>query len=114
MPDISPLITSRADNISLFAPATTPDFPVGVANSLSWSPTGLNSTYLATINVPSVTANTLVQATIAVNPSGGDFTDAVNCWLVSCYCGAGAINFIVAANPASPTRFPIVWSVVQP
>jgi len=115
MPDLSPLITSRAENQSLYAPAETASFPTGLANNLSWTGTGLNSTYIGTITVPSVTTNTLVQATLAVNPATStNFADAVNCWLVSCYCGAGAINFIVAGNPATPSAFPIVWTVVQP
>ena len=85
----------------------------GIASGLTWTATGLNSTYLATILIPAVTTNSVIQATIAVSPAGSDFTDAVNCWLVSCYGGAGAINFIVAGQPAAPAQFKIAWQVIK-
>jgi len=103
----------NSDATGKLIPYSDGGFPNGVANSLTWTSTGLNSTYVGTISVPGVSTKTSVQATLAVNPTGGDFSDAVNCWLVSAYCGAGSINFIVAGNPASPTRFPIVWAVVD-
>ena len=90
-----------------------PNTQSGIASGLTWTATGLNSTYLATILVPAVSATSVIQATVAETPEGGDFSDAVNCWLVSCYGGAGAINFIVAGQPTAPARFKIAWQVIK-
>jgi len=95
-------------------PYTNDLYIYGVANNLSWSATGLNSTYIATISLSGIDpVNDVVQSVISVTPAGGDFSDAVNCWLVSSYLGSNSLNFIVAGNPASPSRFPISWLVTR-
>ena len=95
-------------------PYSAGGLPNGVANNLTWGAT-LNGCYSASIAVPGVSTNTSVQATIAVSPPAGasSFLDALNCWLVSTYCSNGFIVFVVAANPSTPSTFPIVWSVVD-
>ena len=107
---------SQLSTISLFnnsTPYFSPNLRSGINSGLTWTATGSNSTYIATIPVSGVTANSIVQATIAQTPAGGDFTDAINCWLVSSYTGTNAINIIVAGNPTAPARFPIAWQIIK-
>lgn len=103
--------SSNSDTTGLPTPY---DLPHGVANGLTWT-SGLNGTYINNYPVPGITQNSTVQATIAVSLLQGasNFNDAINCWLVSCSCYNGGIQFVVAGNPADPTHFPIVWAITQ-
>jgi len=112
MPNLSPLITSRADNTNLYAPVESASYPSGIANGLTWATYG-SGTYASYITVEGVNANSVVQATLSVPQS--NITDAVNCWLVSSFATNGStIVFIVANNPSTASNFPISWQVVKP
>jgi hypothetical protein len=89
--------------------------PVGIANSLTW--TASEGVYIASIsNVsPQIAFNastTAIHATIQTTLA--NTTDGLNSWLVSAVpinISGGTILFQVAADPTSPTDFPISWAV---
>lgn len=111
MPNISPLISSRADNTVLTSAH-------GVANGLTWTQVGTTGVYTASITVPGVSGSTTTvsaaaqyPADVATNPTA--FTDYSNCWLMVVGVTANTIKFYVAANPSSPATFGLSWAITN-
>ena len=83
--------------------------PSGVANGLSWAQVGTTGRYQASITVQGVTAQTALSCSLQCDTT--NLTDAENCWLVTAYPTTNTINFVVYADPATRTNFPISWAV---
>jgi len=83
----------------------------GIANNLTWTQIGSTGFYTASIPVRGISANTLIQSTLSVPPS--NTADVSNCWIVSSYSIPNNVVFIAAANPTTPSQFPIAWTVFK-
>ena len=84
----------------------------GIANNLTWAAYtggGLTGAYSASIQVPGVTAFSVVSANI-ISGTGGD---AATSWLICTPTASNTISFVVAANPTAPANFKIAWGVLQ-
>ena len=85
--------------------------PSGVANRLGWSQIGTTGFYSASITVPSLTAQSVVTATLQCDTT--NLTDANACWLLSAFPTTDTLTFCVAGNPILANNFPIAWHVSQ-
>jgi len=97
-------------------PFNTP-FPAGIANNLAW--TNSSGTYIAYISncSPQIDFNpTTTALSCAIQTPLANAYDGSNSWLVSAVpmnMSSGTIQFQVAANPRTPTNFPISWAVTK-
>jgi len=95
MPNLGPLITSRADNNPLYSLAVeeVTGNPYGIAYNNGWTQLLTSPPVLSTvILVPGLQANTPLSCSIQCKTRGQqNITDTANCWLMSAYATTGQI-----------------------
>jgi len=85
-------------------------FPSGIANGLSWTPSG--SFFKASITVAGVTATSALSCSLQLTVANA--ANANTAWLLTAEPTANTITFVVAADPTSfASAFPISWAVVR-
>lgn len=107
-------LLSSVNEASCNAPYFAEPLPSGVANNLSWSSNAYAPLYQASISniSPLLTATSPVSAHMQVGQT--NLSDGYNAWIVSAIpstVSGGSITFFTAANPVTPSNFPISWSV---
>jgi len=106
MPNISPLVSSRSDNIPLWPPATTG----GIATGLAFTGNTPGTNYsIAAINVPGVRQTSVVTAVV----QNGTFADTINARLIAVQPSTDTIAFCLTAQPATLSTFQIGWAVLK-
>ena len=121
MPNLGPLITSRADNNPLYSLAVenVTGFPYGISYNNGWTPLTGTNTLSTIISVPGLQLNTPLSCTLqSKGRSTQNIVDCVNCWLVSAYASPNQI-FIQINNggggtdgaPVDNANFGISWAI---
>ena len=122
MPNLTPLLTSRADNLPLFAPANQDivGAQAGLAYNLTWNVVAGTSFLGAVIPVPGLQQETPLSCTLQPSASSAAaITDAYNCWLIAAYAFGNQIQVYIYAGgtgtngqPANNANFGVSWAVV--
>ena len=123
MPNLAPLVTSRADNQNLFAPANQDvvGAQADIAYNNSWTQLLTSPPVLSTIIlVPGLQPNTPLSCTIQCKTRGQqNITDTANCWLMSAYASTGQIYIYLYGGgggtngaPVDNANFGVSWAVV--
>ena len=115
MPDIPPLITSRPNNQSLYAPVTP--LPTGLASNITWGadPFG-TSTLVGQIPVANLLSSGTVQCTLQSGlVASTNINDCINNWLVDAAAANGNIRVYINGNspPSDNTHFGVSWAVTR-
>ena len=121
MPNLGPLITSRADNNPLYSLAVenVTGLPYGLSYNNNWTVV-IDKPYLyTTITVPGLVNNTPLSCSIQMaGRTDQDIMDATNCWLITAisfqdtiyiyiYNGGGGTD----GAPVDNANFGISWAV---
>ena len=122
MPNLTPLLTSRADNLPLFASANQDviGLQADIAYGLTWNVVAGTSFLGAVISVPGLQQGTPLSCTLQPSASSSAaITDAYNCWLIAAYAFGNQIQVYINAGgtgtngePANNASFGVSWAVV--
>jgi hypothetical protein len=121
MPNLGPLITSRADNNPLYSLAVenVTGLPYGISYNNNWV-VAVGKPYLyTTITVPGLVNNTPLSCSIQMaGRTDQDITDASNCWLITAIAFQDVIYIYIYAGgtgtngqPVGNARFGISWAI---
>jgi hypothetical protein len=121
MPNLGPLITSRADNNPLYSLAVEniTGNPYGLSYNNNWV-VNVGKNYLYTIiSVPGLVNNTPLSCSIQMKGrTDQDITEAEGCWLITAIAFQDNIYVYIYAGgsgeggrPVDTTRFGISWAI---
>jgi hypothetical protein len=106
MPNITPLLTSRPDNIPLWPPVIT----AGIATGLPFTANTPGTNYsVAAINVPGVKQTSVVTGVV----QNGTFADTFNARIIAVQPSTDTIAFLLTAQPSDVDTFQIGWAVLK-
>jgi len=122
MPNLGPLITSRADNNPLYALSVenVAGFPYGISYNNNWT-FNIGTNYLyTTITVPGLVNNTPLSCAVQLKTRGQqNITDSLNCWIMNAISFQDTIYIYLYAGgtgtngqPLDNANFGISWAVV--
>jgi len=123
MPNLSSLVTTRADNNPLFSSSVenVEGYPYGISYNNGWSVLVDSPRILSTIiTIPGLVSNTPMSCSVQIKTrTAQNILDTQTCWLMSQYATGNSLYLYLSGGgtgtnggPVDNANFGISWEVV--